>query len=367
MTRSTTVDTRASNQWATRPADQRYMTLDSLQEAVAARKERAYTIAQPTTALKVALSEDGQDILVGANDHGDERMLTPNHWSFGQICASAGGAPASWMRKLPAPMAAINLEFGLAKLADRESSLLLGDTDGTLRAVTSPTYGRIWDIEVVDAVRRVNADGRWKVPAASYATSDPKRATTLYASDRDVFVFLVDDQHPIEVPGETQPLFRGFYTWNSEVGSATFGLATFLYERVCDNRTIWGVSQKRELTIRHTGGAPRRFEYEAPRMLREYANEDSTRVVEGVKAAQAAQIGTTNAEVMDWLSAKGFTVATAKKAVDAAVAERGGAGTVWDIVNGLTAHARTITHTDARIDLEAKAGKLMEQALKASK
>ena len=40
----------------------------------------------------------------------------------------------------------------------------------------------------VDAIRRANQDGYWKVPAASYSTSNPKRATTLYASDRDVFL-----------------------------------------------------------------------------------------------------------------------------------------------------------------------------------
>ena len=87
----------------------------------------------------------------------------------------------------------------------------------SLRSLTSPNYGRIWDIQVVEAVERVNHDGMWKVPAASYSASNPKRATTLYASDRDVFIFLVDPDHPIEVGDDI--LFRGFYTWNSEVGA----------------------------------------------------------------------------------------------------------------------------------------------------
>jgi len=46
--------------------------------------------------------------------------------------------------------------------------------------------------------------------------------TTLYASDRDVFLFLVDDAYPIgagRLPnGDPDPFFRGFYAWNSEVG-----------------------------------------------------------------------------------------------------------------------------------------------------
>ena len=89
--------------------------------------------------------------------------------------------------------------------------------------------------------------GNWQVPAASYADANPKRATTLYGSDRDVFIFLVDPDNPIEHGEDT--LFRGFYTWNSEVGAATFGLATFLYRFVCDNRIIWGAQDFKELRI----------------------------------------------------------------------------------------------------------------------
>lgn len=63
-----------------------------------------------------------------------------------------------------------------------------------------------------------------------------KDTTTLYASDRDIFLFLVDDTHPIEAGrlpnGEPELFFRGFYAWNSEVGSTTLGIATF-YLRLC--------------------------------------------------------------------------------------------------------------------------------------
>lgn len=41
-----------------------------------------------------------------------------------------------------------------------------------------------------------------------------KETTTLYASDRDVFLFLVDDTHPIEAGrlpnGDPDLFFRGF-------------------------------------------------------------------------------------------------------------------------------------------------------------
>src|SRR3954467_10248104 len=80
--------------------------------------------------------------------------------------------------------------------------------------------------------------------------------TTFYASDRDVFVFLVDDLNPIEAgrlpDGSPDLYFRGFYAWNSEVGSRTLGIASFFLRAVCQNRTLWGVEQFEELTIRHS-------------------------------------------------------------------------------------------------------------------
>jgi hypothetical protein len=245
----------------------------------------------------------------------------------------------------------------------RDDSLVLAQSNGShvLRSITSTSYGRIWDHQVVEAVERVNADGRWQIPAASYATTNPKRATTLYASDRDVFIFLVDPKNAVEVGGET--LFRGFYTWNSEVGSATFGLTTFLYRYVCDNRIIWGATDVREVRIRHTGGAPDRFAYEGQKYLQRYAEESTAKLVEGIKTAQNTAIPINKGKdetVQDWLQKRGFTKAQAKASVDAAQAEEGGARTVWDVVNGVTAYARTIQNTDDRVEIESKAGKLME-------
>ena len=304
--------------------------------------------------------------------HGERRALIPSNWSFSQL-SQVAGAPASYMRKLPAELAAINLQWGIEKLCEREDALVLAQSNGSnyLRAITSTSYGRIWDLQVVDGVRKMNAasGGRWVVPAASYSTTNPKRATTLYASDRDVFIFLVDPRNPIEVPGKNggkpEQLFRGFMTWNSEVGSATFGLTTFLYRYVCDNRIIWGATDVQELKIRHTSGAPERFEYEGARYLRRYAEESTGKLVAGIEAAQNAVIETnpgTGRDVASWLKSRGFTAPQAKAAVETAQAEEGEARTLWQVVQGVTAYARSLSNTDDRVDLESKAGKLMDLA-----
>jgi hypothetical protein len=189
---------RASREWATRPDDQRYTSLADLKAAVLQRKCESWTATPATSRLRVLPSEDGAiGLEVYDGTKGENRVLEPTNWSFGQLCQYAS-APASYLRKLPGELAAINLQWGLERSPLRDDSLILAQSNGEnhLRAMTSTSYGRIWDHQVVEAVERVNYDGRWQIPAASYATTNPKRATTLYASDRDVFLFSVDTKNP---------------------------------------------------------------------------------------------------------------------------------------------------------------------------
>ena len=94
--------------------------------------------------------------------------VTPTHWSFGQL-AGLVGAPATYLRQLPAPLAAINLQHGLLNhRAEQVKTLEIENGRLELRAVTGPDYGRIFDSELVDAVQKIAGNGtgdtRWKVP-----------------------------------------------------------------------------------------------------------------------------------------------------------------------------------------------------------
>jgi hypothetical protein len=352
----------ASKQWSERPDDQRFLSLEDLHTAVLQRKLESWTSPQRMEDMRIIPTEGG-DLIVRAENkaEGKEVDLKPTNWAFGQLCQSVG-APASYMKKLPAELAAINLQWGMEADHSRDDSLVLAHEDGdhTLTAMTSTTYGRIWDAQVVDAIIRANQDGYWKVPAASYSTSNPKRATTLYASDRDVFLFLVDEERPVTFGDET--LFRGFMAWNSEVGKSSFGLTTFLYRYVCDNRIVWGATDVKELRIRHTGGAPDRFAYEGRRFLYRYANESTLKIEGQVKAAQEKEVAKDAKGVEDWLAKRGFTKKLATAARAKAEEEPGSPRSIWNIVQGVTAEARSIAHTDTRVDLERKAGDLLKYA-----
>jgi hypothetical protein len=158
---------RASSEWFSRPDDERYLSLTDLHDAMRRSAECAQARTVESRAVRVEASRDNAERLALMVPGRDE-PVAPTHWSFGQLC-SLVGAPTSYMRQLPAPLAAINLQHGL--LSHRSELLkTLEAEDGRveLRAVTGPDYGRIWDHELVAAVMKIAGNGtgdtRWKVP-----------------------------------------------------------------------------------------------------------------------------------------------------------------------------------------------------------
>ena len=354
-------DNTVHSQWANRPNDERFLSLHELANHVQTRADNSKVLTVNHDEMKVyGYGDDLQNGALVLNSKLGPKFFS--HWSFGQVSAIAG-APAGYLRKLSPQLAAENLNFGLTNNdRDRDQSMIVVNGNETLRCATSPSYGRIWDHQVVTAVQNVTAGGAWKIPSASYASTDPRKATTLYASDRDVFIFLVDEDHPIEMNGET--LFRGFYTWNSEVGSQVFGLATFLYRTVCDNRIIWGMTGKNEIRIRHSSGAPERFMQEGKRALIEYSNQSTAPIIEQIQRAKNIKVGNDEDEVIAFLRKRGLSVETTKATIAAAKIEENDIYSPWSLAQGITAHARSIQHTDTRVLLEREAGKLLDATTK---
>ena len=368
---------RVSSEWFSRPDDERYLSLGDLHDAVRSRAERAQTRTVESRAVRVEASRDNAErfaLIVP----GREEPVSPTHWSFGQLC-NLVGTPSSYMRQLPAPLAAINLQHGLlTHRAELVKTLEADDGRVELRAVTGPDYG-IWDHELVAAVQRIAGNGtgdtRWKVPGVldwSTMTHNPfvdvtAETTTLYASDRDVFLFLVDDTHPIEAgrlaDGSPDLYFRGFYAWNSEVGSKTLGIASFYLRAVCQNRNLWGVEGFEEITIRHSKFAAQRFAHEAAPALANFANSSPAPFIAGVKAARERIVTRTDDERENFLRKRGFSKSETTKIIATVLSEEGRPPeSVFDFVQGITALARSKAHQDARLELEAKAKHLLERA-----
>ena len=208
-----------SSEWFSRPDDERYLSLNALHAAVRARADRATARTVETRALRVEASRDNAERMALIVP-GRAEPVAPTHWSFGQMC-SLVGAPAGYLRQLPAPLAGINMQHGLlSHRAELVKTLEADDGRIELRAVTGPDYGRIWDHELVSAVMKIAGDGvgdtRWKVPGLldwSTMRHNPfvevtKDTTTLYASDRDVFLSMAATNSP-ESSGRNSPLCCG--------------------------------------------------------------------------------------------------------------------------------------------------------------
>ncbi|WP_299959407.1 DUF932 domain-containing protein [uncultured Roseobacter sp.] len=369
---------RVSSEWFSRPDDEKYLSLSDLYASVRGRAERSKTRTVESAEIRVEAHRDDPESLALVLPDA-EAPVAPTHWSFGQL-ASLVGAPAAYLRQLPAPLAGINLQYGLTNhRAEQIKTMEVANGRTELRAVTGPDYGRIYDHELVSAVQRIAGDGvgdtRWKVPGVldwSTGVYNPmvdvaKDTTTLYASDRDVFLFLVDDRNPIEAcrlpDGSPDLFFRGFYCWNSEVGAKTLGIASFYLRAVCQNRNLWGVEDFQEITIRHSKYAANRFAHEAAPALANFADSSPQPFVQGIRSARERIVARSDEDRADFLRKRGFSKAETGKIVETVLAEEGHPPeSVFDFVQGITAVARSKPQQDARLTMETRAKKLLEQA-----
>lgn len=370
-----------SSQWASRPDDERFTDLNALRDHLAAVHERSYETPLPVNAIEFVAGDIADpkarfDLRIGAPSLANP--VRPTHWSFGQL-ASMAGAPGNYLRRLPAELAADALTWGLHTQRGGEADVMLYGDDDRLHAVTSAKYGRIPDHTVVDAVRKIAGSGRgemrWKIPGEldwSTMRYHPniditKENTTLYASDRDFFIFLCDDRNPIEVgklpTGEPDLMFRGFYLHGSSVGAYKQSLAAFYLRGVCMNRNLWGVEGFQEIDLIHTQSAPDRWLAEAQPALLSYAEGSTQKLIAGVRAAKARVVAKDEEEAIAFLARHcKFSDGLAKAVLAKGEEEEGRPPrSVWDLAQAITAHARGIGHADVRLTMEEKAKRLLDR------
>lgn len=353
-----------SRQWASRPADERYLSLDDMQQHF--DKVRSYSRAKVISnrQLTAQPTEDNKGLIVLGPEG---NAFSPTNWAFGQM-AQRAKAPAGYLQSIPAPIAADCINYGLKYARDVEDIgvLLQQNGDSILRAVTGPSYGRVWNGDIVQRLRRYFGDGvtgDFKVPG-EFGVDVPvtKDNTTLYASDRDMFVFLADEKRRIEIAnrrdGKPGSLARGFIVWNSEVGSKTLGIKTFLFDYVCMNRIIWGATDVHTVTIRHTSGAPDRFVEEVAPAIMAYAESSANNVVQAIEDARAKRLDNVDEFLMKRFSKR---MSAELQAIHVAEENRP-IETLWDVTTAVTAKAKAIPYQDERVELETIGGDIMAMA-----
>lgn len=373
---------KAHEQWKKRPADERFTSLEQMHNACIGHRSKAATASVGYDSLRVE-ADNGELMLVGKR--------TPaklSHWSMGQLAQKAG-APSAYLRKLPATLAAQNINYGLKERATENTAagdaqlLFRQDEDNglVLRAALSKQYSRVWNAELTERLCSFQADNPQWINPPAYAIESPAKGddwptlsegmvpSGLYASDHDMFAFLVDESRTLE--GSPGGINRGFFVWNSEVGASSLGLMTFLYDKVCGNNIVWGASEVSEFKIRHVGDTRVRHSFAQMAIeLRQYAESSATEVEAKIKSAKNYILGGTKLDALEAvlkIASKARIPELNFKKLNQAieVAEKreeryGNPYSLWATVSGITEASQWEGQADNRMKMDRAAGKLLK-------
>jgi hypothetical protein len=278
--------------------------------------------------------------------------------------------------------------------------LVHGGSVPVLRALTSDKYTRFWNWQVFERLGNLQGQG-WKVPPARpSATSngtarlateedcldvrmaglgikpgDPIAPAGIYASDHDMFAFMVNEDVRIE-DGTDGGLSRGFFVSNSEVGASALKMTLFYYRHVCGNHIVWGAENVIDVNVRHIGDVEGRFAIELEGSVGKYlaasAKEDEARI----KRAKAIILGTNPTDILDGIfkltgrrRRHGLPEALNLQLVQVALEEAaanpvdGDPYSLWGFAQGLTRVSQTYGWADRRNAIDAAAGQLLALAI----
>jgi hypothetical protein len=381
---------QASNQWATRPADERFWNLEDLAHTLEGEHASTHQRNRKAELIR-ALGGDGEDLMM---TYGGDTVADMSHWAFNQI-ATYAKAPADYLRRLPAKLAAECLNNGLTERGKDELATLLIHENGnrqTIRSLTSDQYSRLWDLSIVKSLRN-NAENGWMTPPARPAVDDPRaRVATIadilpnqghfglsvrvgdmiapagvYRGDRDMFIFEVMPERVID--DGVKGLMRGAFISNSEVGAKSFKVTAFYLENVCGNHIVWGAKNVRDFKVIHKGNAINGVMTRMNRQLQNFANTDTKTEVGMIRVARSYVLGKDKEEVVKTVSnLKNLQLSQKDAESSFQYAEeweetaKAPPVSAWGFVHGLTRYSQTKKNADDRSKLDAIGGKILEMA-----
>lgn len=367
-----------SKQWWSRPADQRFVSVAELGKHVRNRRLRSKEIIIDAGDIEVV----DQDMTLRLGDF----QVAPTHHTMNQLQDLGANMPIDYLRRLAKEnrpdIAQQAIQHSISKIKGSALKALVYtdpsdvEAPGILAALTTPDYGRIWDEEIVGTIEYLlHVDPHWKVPGEMNPSTfihnpyveTTKENTTLYASDRDVFMFLCKDTQPIEIgktaKGDADLVFPGFYVYNSEQGNGCAGLATFMLRGVCMNRTLWGVEGFNEVKVRHSKNAPRNFRDRSSEAVRSLHEANPLNFVHLVKDAKAKTLAKSDEDAKALLLGMRYTQRDADAMLQISLREEEtGLRTAWDFHTAATAMARQLVNQDRRMVVEQSATKFLQMA-----
>jgi hypothetical protein len=351
---------RAQSEYFRRPDDERFASLDALHEHCSQEDRESEEIAMIPRG-EVPIGVDGQHVTAG------DARLTP--WAFGNVSNLAKlsgrelGKLCQWGRP---DLAAEALSTGLSFNDPGKGVIPYIRHDGNggaiVRSLNGERYSRILNSRLTGGLLRLAEKG-WKVPPAW-----GDKPSGLYASDRDLFVYMIDDdsrsivKDPEAMNRDPEDLGRGFFLWNSEVGAKSFGLCCFWFNWTCGNHLVMGARFVQEIRIRHVG----RIQYKVQRAIETTVRlaQDRTlaeRDLGRMRAAMSERLTAKDSDLPKVLQSRtGIGPKLIEASIDKAWAEGSNPAFAWGAVQGMTAAAREMAHQDAAFELRRGAAKLLD-------
>ena len=349
----------AHRQWASRPADQIYPTIAAMHEFCSQVRAGSFEGEAPLSSCSIYPA-----------GHDDLRLIIPEegeceftNFSFKQFCSMIG-APAEHYASLPGHIVETPMNYLIKENLEKDKvAKILFFNDNAedrlfIRAATSKVYDRLWNSDVTEFLTRLNPD---KIKLAKSASD----ATGLYASDHDMFAFLLAKETYLDIPGTE--LVRGFYIMNNEVGTGSLTFCGFLCDYVCGNHIIWNVKDSFQLNVRHVGTTANTvFTEVIPQAVAITMLAGAKAQEERIRNAQAKMLGPSKEEVVNFVFEKNIaTRKFAEAAYDYATVRHDETGfcepnSAWGMVSGLTHEAKQVPYYDQRAQAERAASKLLE-------
>ena len=386
----------ASRQWAKRPDDERFWTLEEMYRTTADSREASSV--ETIDLGSASFTADGvyrKSLRMAWESENGVPSAALSHYAFGQMCRTLG-APAAFLRTLHSDTAVDCLTQcgdrwrASAKAAGSPTTrqlLLHHNGDAVIRAATSERYVRVWNEEIVGRLLDLQADG-WRVPPARPATwgtrtriatpddvidwgresaltvkaGDVIAPAGLYASDHDLFAFLI---HPEVVIDNGTPggMRRGTMVRQSEVGDCAIWKLDFLFDVVCGNHIVWGAQNVRETRVRHAGASVNERWVALVQSVDEYAQGSPAEQEAKIREARTTLLGDDREGVIDFLFGKRLLGrGDAGRAFDVAEeheALHGDPRSAWGVVAGLTRLSQGTPYADKRSAMDLAAGKIL--------
>jgi hypothetical protein len=337
--------TKASKELFRRTPDETFPDLAALEAHCRTRRERSTDRWQVPGSVRP--TGDGGKLKLALGTDGAFEM---NDWSFGALCRMAGVAKDTVNRLTPETAARA---FAETLPAGGKPVQVLTD-GGTVRSLHGTSYTRLWDAELLAAVREFAVD--FAPPPVGL-----NGATGLYAGEQDLFCFLIDPAGWVEIDGEA--FAPGFFVWNSEVGRRTLGVQTFWFQQVCQNHIVWDAVDVAEASWKHTAQVGDSLN-QIRRMLDalvQRRDERKDAFAATIMKAMTETAGADADEALKLLSAENVPAQLGKKAVEL-VRARGGRFTIFALVDALTSLTREIPYAGDRAATDAKVSGLLRLA-----